>query len=249
MTRNLLKLVLLAAVALGGGYALFRYEHSRSREAKLQQEVEKLQQQKKHLQEFVGRLTSERRVAELIVTEQVKTGDKIDQTSLVFIEYGRDGKRLPPRFFTIKGNVVNIQSQVIKFEQDFLEKNDPLRGHSLVLFMGLYSSFQAPVDAFPIDEPGKAPAYYKDPSSTPGAAAFEADLWKDFWKLAHDEKLRQTKGVRAAHGETPWTYVYPQYVYTVSLQTAGGLTLTNRPIDPLFKEYQEALKRQRQQQG
>jgi hypothetical protein len=247
MTRSLLKLVLLAAVALGGGYALFRYEHSRSREAKLEKEVEKLQQRTQHLQSFISRLTTEKRVAEIVITDQIKDEQgKVAQTSLVFIEYARDGQRLPPRFFTIRGNVVNVQSQVIKFEQDFLEKNDPLRGHSLVLFLGLYSSFQAPVDAFPIDEPGRAPAFYRDPSSTPGAKEFEAELWRDFWKLAHDEKLRQAKGVRAAHGETPWTYVYPEYIYTVSLQSAGGLTITNRPIDPVFKEYQEALKRQRQ---
>ena len=41
--------------------------------AKLQAEVHRLEQQRQHLQDFVSRLTSEKRVAEVLVTEQVRT--------------------------------------------------------------------------------------------------------------------------------------------------------------------------------
>ncbi len=242
--RQLVKLLLFCALVVAGAVGLYLYEKNRSNEARLQAEVKRLEEQRKHLQQFVARLTSERRVAEVIVTDQVKQGNAVALTTLMFVEYARDGSRLPPKFFNIKGQVAHFDALVIKFDRGLMEKDDAMRGHSLALFYRVFGDYQAPADAFPIDEPGRAPAVYKpDPTAPPAVQEFEAELWRNFWKLADDPKYREEKGVRIAQGESPWTYFYPDRIYTISLEAAGGLSISSKPIDGIWKELREALKR------
>src|SRR5687767_117635 len=116
MTRQIVKIAVLCILVAGGSVAVYRYEKSRSAEAKLQADVKRLEQQRQHLQDFVSRLTSEKRVAEILVTDQTAASGHVASTTLMFVEYGRDGKQLPPKFFTIKGNCAHIDAMVIKFE-------------------------------------------------------------------------------------------------------------------------------------
>ena len=248
MTKTIAKIAVLFILVAGGSVAVYRYEQSRSAEAKLQADVKRLEQQRQHLQEFVSRLTSEKRVAEILVTDQTQASGHIEFTTLMFVEYGRNGKQLPPKFFTIKGNVAHIDAMVIKFEHDLVEKNDPLRGHSLVLFYRLYGDYQAPVDGHRIDTPGTIPEIYRgDATLTREAYAFEASLWENFWRLANDPDYRKEKGVRIAQGESPWTYFYPESIYTITMEAAGGLSIHQRPIDGVWKEFRDALRRQKVQ--
>jgi hypothetical protein len=243
MLRHLTKFLLLSGLVLGGSIVLWRFESTWSQDAKQQQAIRQLEQQKHQLEQFVARLTSEKRVAEMVVSEQVKTGDAVASTTLLFVEYGRDGKQLPPRFFTIKGNVAHIDALVIKFDKDFIKDEDPLRGHSLVLFYRLFGDYQAPAEGYRIDQPGVAPEIYRGNTESNAAQAFEAELWQNFWKLADDPKYRQQKGVHVAMGEGPWTYFYPDKVYQLTLEAAGGLSITSRPMDGIWKEYRLAVKR------
>jgi hypothetical protein len=251
MTRQIVKIAILCLLVAGGSVAVYRYEKSRSAEAKLQEQVQRLERQRQHLQDFVSRLTSEKRVAEIIVTDQIlSSGGHIESTTLMFVEYGRDAKQLPPKFFTIKGNVAHIDALVIKFDRDLMEQNDPLRGHSLVLFYRIFGDYQAPVDGFRIDTPGTIPEVYRgDPTLSPEAYQFEAELWENFWRLASDPDYRKDKGVRLAQGESPWTYFYPESIYTITMEAAGGLSIHQRPIDGIWKEFREALGRQKLQHG
>jgi hypothetical protein len=243
MLRHLTKFILLSGLVLGGSVALWQYEKKWSEQAKQEQRIRRLEEEKQQLQRFVARLTSEKRVAEIVVTDQAKTGDQIESTTLLFVEYDREGKQLPPQFFTIKGNVAHIDALVIKFEKDFVRSEDPLRGHSLVLFYRLYGDYQTPADGYRIDQPGAIPEIYQDETATTAAQAFEQELWKNFWKLADDVKYRQEKGVSVAMGEGPWTYFYPDKVYQLTLAAAGGLSINSRPLDGVWKEYRSALKR------
>jgi len=251
MLRSAAKILFLSFLLLGGSYAIYRFESQSSKEAKLAEQVRALEEQKQHLKDFVSRLTSERRVAEIVVLDQPGKSDKPGEaefTTLLFSELARDGvTRLPPRFFTIKGDVVHIDSLVIKFDRGYIEKDDPLRGHSIVLFYRLYGDHQAPADGFPIDDPGHPPAAYGDQSAQSDAAhfeaasKFEAELWRDFWKLADNSAMRADRGVRVAQGESPWRHVYPDGIYTLSLESDGGLNLAPKPIDDLFKQYVRAI--------
>jgi hypothetical protein len=244
MVKQLAKIVFLCLLVVGGSVGLYFYERNRSSEAHLREEIRKLEQQKEHLAQFVKRLTRDTRVAEILVTDQVKKGDRIESTTLMFVEYGRDGKPLPPKYMTIRGNVAHLDAMVIKFDRGFIENDDPMRGHSLVLFYRIYGDFQTPADGFRIDEPGQAPLIYRgEASDPPEMQQFEAELWRNFWRLADDEKYRQEKGVRVAQGESPWCPFSPDKLYTVTLESSGGLSLTAKPIDGIWKEFRAALKR------
>jgi len=245
MKAQLIRILAVCALVAGGGALMWQYEHKWSEDAKRAAEIHKLKKQNEQLECFVQRLTTEKRVADMVVCGQKKNGSAVEETSLMFVEYDGQGGQLPPRYFTIKGNVAHIDALVIKFEQDFIKAGDPLRGHSLVLFHRLYGDYQAPADGFMIDMPGKPPEVYRTPTRSPAASEFETQLWQDFWKLADDEAYRKEKGVRVAMGESPWTRFYPDKVYTLTLQADGGLSLSSRAMDGIWKEYRDALARAR----
>lgn len=246
MLRQATRITFTSALLLAGAYGLYRYERHRLVEWRHQQELRRLEEQKKQLEQMISRLTAERRVAEIVVIGQTRKGGKVETTTLMFLESSADGGRLPPRYFTIKGDRAHIDALVIKFERDFVQKDDPLRGRSIVLFYRIFGDEQTPADGFPIDEPGKPPQVYRAGApQSPEAAAFEAGLWADFWRLADDHKYRESKGVRVAQGESPWTQFRPDRIYTLTLEAAGGLNLTARPMDGLFRQYVETLNQKR----
>src|SRR6267378_8256242 len=99
MKAQLFKILTVCALVAGGGALMWQYEHKWSEDAKKAQEIRRLKEQNEQLENFVSRLTTEKRVAEVVVSEQKKTGDIVDETTLMFVEYGPNGKQLPPRFF------------------------------------------------------------------------------------------------------------------------------------------------------
>src|SRR5688500_18902860 len=175
MMGQITKFALLTLLVIGGAVALWQYEKRWSRDARREQELLEAKQKAAQLEQFIQRLTTHKRRGEIIVSEQSKNsaGD-VESTTLLFVEYAPDGKPLPPRFFTIEGNVAHLDALVIKFEQDLVKEGDPLRGHSLALFHRLYGDHQKPVDGFRIDAPGATPEVYKDNgAASPAAAQFE----------------------------------------------------------------------------
>jgi hypothetical protein len=223
MFRALGKVVFIAVLVAAGSAGIFLYYGQFSTDRKLAQ----LEDENNQLHEVVQRLISERRVAQMLVTDQHQVNG-VQQTTLLFQEYARDGSMLPPRTFTIEGNMVHIDAMVIKFDHDFVEKDDPLRGHSIALFAKLYGDRQRPDQGFVIDEPGKIPDYYR--GADPEVSPFETQLWQNFWKLADDPAYRQQMGVRVPNGEGPWRPVYPGQLYTITLESDGGLNITSQPI-------------------
>jgi hypothetical protein len=85
-----------------------------------------------------------------------------------------------------------------------------------------------------IDTPGKVPDIYK--GSDPRAADFEQQLWADFWRLYDDESYRQQKGVRTLSGQGVWGPFEPDKLYTISLESDGGLNITSSPQKGIYRE-------------
>ena len=236
---NLAKFTLLAGVVIGGSAGVYSYQHHQStafRIEMLEQEREKLEIQKQQLQTVVQRLSDEKRVAEILVRDQKKLDGRLT-TTLLFVEYAKDGSALPSKTFTIDGNTAHIDAMVIKFDRDFIAKNDPLRGHSIALFHRLFGDTQTPDDGFPIDAPGKIPDIYRGTGeSTAKLAAFELDLWQNFWRLAEDKEYRAAKGIRVANGQGIWGPFSPDKLYTLTLDADGGLNLTSEPLKGIYRE-------------
>src|ERR1700722_8062167 len=122
MLRALAKIIALGILVIAGSFGIVYYRNHNS--AALQ--IEQLEQERNELQQFVQRLTSERRIARVLVTDQKQVGGAL-QTTLMFTEFSRDGPDLPVKEFTIQGNEVHIDALVIKFDHDLVEQDDPLR--------------------------------------------------------------------------------------------------------------------------
>lgn len=229
MYRGILKLVLLVAVVSAGSIGVYVYRTHSSIEAQLERE----QQRTAELRQIVQRLTAERRVADVMVTDQ-KTVDGVLRTSIVFVEYGKDDAALPAKRFTITGNMIHLDAMVVKFDGKFVEQNDPLRGHSVALFTRLYGDTQTPAEGFPIDEPGQVPAVYRD--DDPKVRQFQQELWQNFWRLADDPGYRNEMGVRIAQGEGLWRPFEPDHLYTITLESNGGLNIRSEPLKGIYRE-------------
>ena len=229
MVRTLLKLALLSALVVAGAAGLY-FQQRGTTAAKLDEAVRKNEQ----LQRVVQHLQAERRVADIIVTDQ-KAIDGVQKTTLLFVEYARDGVTpLPAKRFTVDGNVAHVDALVVKFERGFVEEGDPLRGHSLALFTRLYGENQPPEKAHRIDAPNDIPDVYRGPG--PQVSEFERRLWADFWRLADDEAYRKAKGVRVAQGEGVWVPFHSDRLYTLTLESDGGLNITSAPLKGIYRE-------------
>jgi hypothetical protein len=229
MIRTVAKLASLSALFVAGLLVLTVYRDQTGERALRVAAEQKAEQ----LTQVVQRLGAERRVADVIVTEQVDSGGGT-KTTLLFVEYGRDGASLPARRFTVDGDVAYVDAMVIKFDGKFVEHNDPLRGHSIALFTRLYGENQPPEKGYRIDEPGRIPAVYR--GADPYVTDFERELWANFWKLADDEAYRKEMGVRVAQGEAVWTKLQPDRLYTLTLESDGGLNITSSPLKGIYRE-------------
>ena len=232
MIRTTSRLLLLIALVVAGTFGLYSYRAHNSIEAELQRQQERAEQ----LRLVVQRLGVERRVADVIVTDQ-KTVAGVLRTEILFVEYAPDGHSLPARRFTLEGKTIHLDAEVVKFDGKFIEDNDPLRGHSVALFTRLYGETQTPAEAFHVDEPGSVPEVYRSPD--PKVAAFQQELWQNFWRLADDADYRTRMGVRIAQGEGVWRPFEPGRLYTITLESAGGLNIRSEPLKGI---YSEALK-------
>jgi hypothetical protein len=232
MVRTVLKLVLLAVMVLVGTVGLYQYEKRSSVHVQLDEQKRKT----KELEEVVTRLQTERRVADVIVTDQ-KEVNGVLQTTLLFVEYAKDGSTLPAKRFTFDGKYAHIDAMVVKFDGQYIQSRDPLRGQSIALFTRLFGDRQTPEGAFRIDDPSQIPAIYH--GVDPRVSEFEQDLWKDFWKLADDRTYRESVGVRIAQGEGVWSPFELGKLYTITLEIDGGLNITSEPLKGI---YSEALK-------
>ncbi|HEV7300612.1 MAG TPA: hypothetical protein VGN72_14705 [Tepidisphaeraceae bacterium] len=229
MFRSLGKTLVLFTLTVAAGIGIVAYVQHDSTATKLRE----AERQNAQLQQFVERLTDEKRVANVIVTD-VTMIDGVPHTTLLFVEFDKTGRELPPKRFTVQGNGAHIDAMVIKFDRDFVKENDPLRGHSIVLFHRLFGEHQTPADGFRIDEPGSIPAIYQD--ADPKVTTFERDLWDSFWRLTTDESLRVSKGVRVANPESVWGPFEPNRLYTITLEADGGLNRTSEPLKSIYRE-------------
>jgi hypothetical protein len=229
MTRTVLKLALAAFFFTGSSVGVWVYLDQRSS----QRQIAKLEQEKKQLERAVQRLSTEKRVAEIVVLDQ-KTIEGVLQSTLLFVESDKNGRSLPSRTFVVRGTMIHINAMVIKFEHDFIKSGDPLRGHSIALFTRIYGDHQSPNEGYPIDTPGQMPQVYRD--ADPNVTEFELDLWKNFWRLVDDPTYRANKGVRIAQGEGPWGPFEPGKLYTITLESAGGLNIASQPLTAIQRE-------------
>lgn len=231
---------LLAAAAAAGTAAFVWQNRTDVRD----EQIAQLQRENEYLQDVADRLTLEQRVARIVVTQQSRDADGNLVTDLLFFDIGESGEADGPgRKFTVVGDTFHVEGMVIRFDDEFVKQGDALRGRSIGFWHRIYGSATAPDDGQFIDPERAAPRVYRGGPIDVSAvgldedrAAFEQQLWDDFWRMALDEKYAAEQGVVAASGLTPWHVPVPGYVYELTLQANGGLSMQASPMPPMYRQ-------------
>jgi len=124
---------------------------------------------------------------------------------------------------TLPGREFYFDTLLIKFEDHFVEANDPLKGRALMIFRRVYSDTVKPEEGVVLDPVGRSPEVYAEKGTV---SEFEKDLWRQFWELANNEELAKQKGIRAVHGDAPYMRLEPGKVYELQLRTTGEVSIT-----------------------
>ena len=78
------------------------------------------------------------------------------------------------------------------------------------------------------------PEYYQ--GTDPRISKFETELWNNFWKLADDRAYRDEMGVRVSDGEGKWWPCQLDRLYTITIESNGGLNVTFEPMPGIYRE-------------
>jgi len=201
---------------------------------RLELELEAKQREIERLSTAVRLLKVDHRVAQIDVLSQegsAQNGDLVTRFS--FVEVDGAGKPLEePRTFSIKGDLVYVDSWVVKFTDDYVEMGDPLRSTSICLFRRLFGETQKPSEGFVLDAVGSQPAAYRNGGRM---SELEQEIWSKFWEYANDPAKAHKVGVRAAHGEAPFQKLVPGKRYKVILRASGGLSFIPENLPPKAK--------------
>ena len=220
--RLLLWTVLVASAAAGGVYSVDQVFLAPRR--KLETQVAALDKENNRLKTYLKLLEFTERRAQLEVISQVKTGFGETFNRLRFTELDPQGGVIgEQRIVEIIGDEVYIDTLVIKFEDHFIEQEDPLRGKALLVFRRIFTNRVKPDEGYDLDRNGVAPALY---AARTAPTAFEKNLWTRFWEVANNEELAKRSGVKAMHGQAISGRLLPNQIYTLLMRATGEVILT-----------------------
>ena len=203
--KGILALLVLLAGAAAGAYGYLQWrQHARERA----------------LREVIARIQARTPLARL--WHDGVAGEGASARMLIaFEEIGPDGRPAEVRRFGIEGSVVYVDALVVTFRDGFVEKGDPLRGRSLVLFRRLFGERQKPADGYPLSAREGVPEAYR--LGDPVLALFEEGIWNDFWRFANDPDLAASHGIDAAFGEAVYFVPDPRNLYTIEVRHNGAI--------------------------
>ncbi len=247
--RGVVTVTLLALLSAGSWFGYeFLYKHERElreRDDKiteqaeviggLEQDLEQKEQVIREKEETIQRLDLanrllkvDRRMAHVVVIDQTDGEEgQPGTTKFKFVEVDAEGNPLgEAEVITIEGDLLYVDAWVVKFDDLFVEQNDPLRSASLCLFRRLFGEHEAPVNGVVLDDPAGRPEAY----GGAGATEFEAKIWDEFWEYANDPKKAEQMGIRAAHGEAPSMKLKKGHLYRLTLRASDGLTFEPEKI-------------------
>lgn len=219
--KRLITLLVLAAVGYGGWW-YYNFQH-----------------EKEILNQIIGRLTAERRVAEVYVEKisAAESGEgERDRLRLKILEYDVDGKPLPPVFCTFSLNdVIHFEALVIRLSDEVVKGGE---GKSIHLFRRAFALEDGGTqyESCELTRPESVPDGYRLPTGDKHASEVERRYWRAFWRYAMDEDARTAAQVRNAQIEAPATRFVPDKIYHIKLEARGGLTIEAGPVPDVLKK-------------
>ncbi|MBI4432934.1 MAG: hypothetical protein HY592_05600 [Candidatus Omnitrophica bacterium] len=185
------------------------------------------------LRKIVHNLKAESRVAEALVTEaSLDEYTRKYTTTIKFLEYDVKGQPLKPRYFTFKGNLIQFQTLVARFEDKHVEAGHRLKGKSVYLFLKAFVLDGANTQEFVITPVDAVPDGYRVGNPP---RPLEKEIWRHFWKYALDPESRGRVGIKNAQIEAPGSVFVPGTIYTLIIEHDGGLRIDARPIPEILK--------------
>jgi hypothetical protein len=183
--------------------------------------------------QVLARLRADSRTAEIMVTKvEYDQGLNKNFTTIKFLEYDSSGKPLDPKYFTFSGNIIQFQALVIRFNDDFVERGDKLRGRSAYIFWKVFMLNGPSTEEFIITPLNSVPTGYKIPGMKD---YFERNLWRSFWRYALDRNHAAKQGIKNAQIEAPGTAFIPGTLYTLKIEHNGGLRIDVAPLPEIVK--------------
>lgn len=190
--------------------------------------------QAKILREMVDRFSADTRVANAIVTKKdYDSNGKNISTTIKFLEYDTKGNPLKPKYFTFKGDILQFQSLVIRFEDELIANNDKLRGKSLYLFWKVFRLAGKDTQEYAINSLEEVPLGYKanGPKNVLGAI-----IWQKFWEYALDSEKAAKLGIKNAQIEAPGTRFEPGILYTLEIEHDGGIRIDAEKLPEILEK-------------
>ena len=185
------------------------------------------------LKKVISRLEADSRVAEVLVTGvNLNEHDKKTYTTIKFLEYDSQGKPLDPKYFTFSGNIIQFQSLVIRFDDQYIQNGDKLKGKSVYLFWKVFILDGKNTQEYEVTKVNEIPRGYKLEGETD---SFEARLWRNFWSYALDPHQAKRSGVKNAQIEAPGTMFVPGLLYTIKIEHDGGLRIDSTALSPILR--------------
>jgi len=161
------------------------------------------------------------RLTVLSIKTDEATGEQF--TDLQFQEITDAGEPIEGvRRFRVNGDMVYVDSWIVKFDDQYVEEADLARSTSLVLFRRIFGENRSPKDGHPLDVPGTRPTAYARGTKM---SDFEKRIWDDFWGIANDPEKAHAMGIRAAHGQAVSIKAEEGKSYLIELRASDGLTI------------------------
>ena len=185
------------------------------------------------LKKIIERLCADSRVAEAVVTEvRFDPAAKKNYTTIKFLEYDTKLRPLAPKYFTFSENIIQFQALVLRFDDFYIKKGDPLKGKSAYIFMKAFALKDKAAEVFEINRINDVPSGYRIEGVK---TAFERQLWQRFWRYALEPGSAKKLGIKNAQIEAPGTKFVPGILYTIKIEHDGGLRIDTQPLPAVLK--------------
>ncbi len=189
--------------------------------------------EKEVLRQMLVRLQADSRMAEVVVTKvEFNPALNRNMTTIKFLEYSTAGEPLQPKYFTFSSNIIQFQSLVVRFQDQFILSGDALRGKSVYLFWKAFVLDGARTEEFVITPLDEVPQGYKIDGPR---NSFEEKIWNGFWDYALDPDKAVTKGIKNAQIEAPGTKFVTGILYTLNIEHDGGIRIDAQRIPEVLK--------------
>jgi len=185
------------------------------------------------LKKIITRLEADSRVAEVLVTGvNFNEEDQKMYTTIKFLEYDSKGQAMRPRYFTFSGNIIQFQSLVVRFDDQFVRQGDVLKGKSAYLFWKVFMLDGKETQEYEITKINEVPRGYQIEGMD---NMVEMKFWAKFWEYALNPAQAKLKGIKNAQIEAPGAMFAPGHLYTIKIEHDGGLRIDAAPLSPILQ--------------